>query len=497
MKNNLILRMAGLLVSLFFMIPLMGQWSSPETLFPGIATPGQFPGEAGSSPYLAASLTPDGNIHLVWSNEGEYGTTLMYAVRQNGKWGLPEEIPGTGPISIWPNLLADASGTLLATWVTAQSEESFQICFSKKVPGQDWTSPVVVSAPDYPWNSYPRLISGDDGKIHLFYTAAYPAGMLVYTFVKHYTIDPENPGTPQMMTSPPANPQPSAFNPVVGKDPSGHIQCIWYDYINNSRCLFTSGLEGSQWSPLMTLASNGSQSFLMDESPAVLVHSSPQEMVALWLSLQPESAQYRTWSEGSGWSDLQSYAMPQFRFPFGIHDSQYKCHFTGNDDDERGGDLYYHTYAEGEWGSERIEMGTPNSMPGFSALLLSGDTLFCYYIRYTSGPCELVQSWKVLNYLTPVEDPDCGPEMYVQISPNPAGPESRIFIQGHGGQPIHMAIVDCRGKTAAAKQFAAKDVGNAEIPLSEIVSWEKTPAGIYLLRIQSGSKTYTRKIVIR
>lgn len=472
----------------------LAQWSEPKILFPGYAYPDQFAEESLYSPVISSIKGPDGAINLIWSNREGNQVNLVHSKKCNGVWTPVVKIADCSLISMEPTAVFDSSGTLHCAWISVDEDDTFTVYYSRLFLGHEWETPVKVSDLAYLLNAHPRLLIDDQGNIRLFYNAAVKVGNMVFFYIKHYIIDQNNQIISTIQQPAPGSSSQFAFNPYFISDNNGRIHCFWYDHNGNSYNLLTSIFDGFEWNSATILASSGSGSYLYDEMPIVTGENKTEDIIALWLSLDPESAQYRKYVNNSGWGDLANVGNGTFRNANGLLDGQNYFHIVGNEDSYRGGHLYHHVLVDDHWQHILVEAGTNLSMPGFSSLVLKNDTLFCYYVRFSINGNELVERYSVLDHLTPVNDKLPLSDFVPTIFPNPVSENSILRFHSFGSGPVYVKLYNISGMELKREIVQGSAETVTIIKINKL--FDNLVPGIYLLRICNQNLDKTLKVFV-
>lgn len=473
---------------------LFAQWSAPVTLFPGSAYPEQFLEENPISPVMCSLAGDDGLIYLIWSNKEGNNVNLVYSKKTNGTWSPIGKIADFDPVSLQPTAVFDSNGTLHCAWISVDQDDNFSVYYSRLFEGQDWETPVKLSDPAYMLNAHPRLVKDNAGNVRLFYNAATQVGNIVNFYIKHYIVDQSSPNVSTIQQPSPAPGSIYAFNPHVYCDHQGKIHCFWYNHNGGEYHLLTSNFDGFEWSPSVSLASTASGTYIFDENPIVVDESSDDEIIALWLSLDPETAQYRKYNDNIGWGDLVNTGDGTFRNANGFYDSQNYLHIVGNEDGYRGGHLYHHVLSGEIWQNAMIEAGTEISMPGYPSIVLKNDTIFCYYLRFTLNGNELVESYTVLNHLTPVGNKQPFNDFSPIVSPNPVTTNSKLQFQAFGKEQVVVSLYNIYGAELKSITVQGSTEATSVIGISQL--FDKLSKGVYMLRIFNGNIDKTLKLIV-
>jgi hypothetical protein len=471
------------------------QWSAPEVLLPWQAVPAQF-GDEDVSPFIASANDASGTIHLVWSNENQGQTALVYAKRQNGTWSEMITISDQNPYSVMPSLVIDANQTLHCAWVDMDFNFNFIISYARKFSGQDWETPVVVSDPEFLLNTYPQLIIDDNGAVRLFYTAADFSGENAFYFLKHSIIDQSDTETPIQQPVPQTSPDNLANHTVVVSDGQGMIQCTWYDSEGGVRNVSTAGFDGSEWGPVTKLAIDGQGATLQDDMPIVMAANSNNEIYSSWAASMVGHAQYSVMNN-SNWSPKQNINDQHFRNAVGLFDGNDVLQMAGTELTLDGGDLYHHTLQDGNWEHTLIEEGTATSKPGFPTLVISNDTLFCYYVRITqSSGYQLVESYLPLDFQTGVEPSDPLIRSMLSVYPNPVNASGRLNFMAPNAGPVAFSLYNLSGKMLVSNTLQINQSGNQTFAWSQVFGNEMPAKGLYVVEINSNGFKSSGKVIV-
>ncbi|MBK6962355.1 MAG: T9SS type A sorting domain-containing protein [Bacteroidales bacterium] len=495
MKRNLFTFSAIIAVVLFFSFQSFAQWSPPGVLFPWQAVPAQF-GDEDVSPFIATVSDASGTIHLVWSNENQGQTSLVYAFRENGTWNEITTISDENPYAVMPSLLIDQNGTLHCAWVTMDFNFNFIISYSRKFAGQEWETPVVVSGPEFLLNTYPQLVMDDAGNIRLFYTAADFSEDNTFYYLRHSIIDQSNTEVPVPQPVPLTSPENLASHSSVVADAVGMIHCTWYDSEGGVSNISTAVFDGTVWGPTLKLALSGQGATLQEDMPIVLATNSNSETFAIWVSSMIGTGQYSIKANDT-WLPKQNINDPHFRNAAGLYDANDVLHLAGSELSQQGGDLYHHSFQNETWEHTLIEAGTSTSTPGFPSLVISNDTLFCFYVRMTqSSGYQLVETYSPLDFETGVEPTDPFNRSLLSVYPNPVNTSSMLNFDSPNSGAVEFNLYNMAGKKMASNSIQIEHPGIQALNWSKLFGNAMPSKGLYLLEVKNGGFKSTVKIMI-
>lgn len=485
----------GLAIFVFFLTAFsstaFAQWSMPQTIYQGTASPE--PGPFWISPVIVTQKDPSGVIHLVWTNKvTDERNVLAHATFSNGQWSQMEVLPSDVNTSVMlPSLEITPDGRLHVSYTAFLPDGTWGVMYTSKPTGGQWSAPSLVSSTENLFNAYAQLICDAQQMPHVIYVAFAMDGES--TMLKHVKFSADNPSQAEQL-SVPADAQ-GGFNPRVVKSQDGTINCFWYKNTDEGSSVMYASFGGSSWSATTTLATPATTS-VMDESPIVAVSTPSDELYALWYSMQQGEAMYKHFTPGQGWGMLEQASDGAFVMASGISDSQNNLHIAGNLNDEENEiyDMKYHFLSGGQWIHELIEQATAVELPSFPALIISGDTLYCFYARlYPEGGGELAMSWKILDFLTPVSHLPVNKDIALKVSPNPLESSSVVSFTTKGRGEVKFILTDALGRTEYAT-MPVQDAGNNTVNLNSIFT-QPRQRGIYILKIVTSSGTDTVTLV--
>lgn len=495
MKRSLYIFSAIFAATLFLSFQSFAQWSAPEVLFPWQAVPSQF-GDEDVSPFIAPVSDASGTIHLVWSNENQGQTALVYATRENGTWSEITTISDENPYSVMPSLVIDENETLHCAWVTMDFNFNFIISYSRKFSGQDWETPVIVSDPQFLLNTYPKLVIDNTGNIRIFYTASDLSGENTFYYLKHSIIDQSNTEEPIQQPVPLSSQENFASHSSVVTDAMGMIHCTWYDKEGGVSNISTAVFDGTDWGPTTKLANSGQGATLQEDMPIVLATNSNDETLAFWVSSMIGTGQY-TIKTDNIWLPKQNINDPHFRNAAGIYDANNVLHMAGTELSVVGGDLYHHTFQNGNWEHTLIEAGTTTSTPAFPSLVISNDTLFCYYVRITqSAGYQLAETYYPLDFQTGVDTSDPLFKSTLSVFPNPLNATSKLKLNLSGTGPVVFNLYNLAGIKVASAVIQIEQTGIQTLAWNQIFGNAMPANGLYVIEAKSNGLQCSGKVII-
>ncbi len=495
MKRTLYTLSATLAAILLLSMQSFAQWSAPVVLFPGQAVPSQFSDED-VSPFIASVSDASGTIHLVWSNENQGQTSLVYASRDNGIWNEITTISDENPYAVMPSLVVDQNGTLHCAWVTMDFNFNFLISYSRKLAGQEWETPVIVSEPELLLNTYPQLIADQEGNIRLIYNTADFSGENAFYFLKHVIIDQANPAEPIEQLVPQVSADNQAFNPKVTMDSEGLLHCAWYDSEGGIRNISTAVFDGTEWGPTTKLVTNGQGTTLQESMPIVLAEAGSGETHAFWAASMIGNGQYSS-LDNSTWTPKQNINDPHFRNTCGITDSEDFLHMAGTELTLDGGELFYHVYKNGIWEHSLIEAGTPTSKPDFPVMVISRDTLFCFYVRITEDSgYQLIESYYPLDNVTGSGPSDPLSRISLSVYPNPVTASSVLSLHYDFRGASEVNLYNMAGRKLASAGISTGETGNQTMSWSRLFGDVVLTKGLYLVEVRSNGLQASTKVAV-
>ncbi|CAL9503786.1 FG-GAP repeat domain-containing protein [Streptomyces sp. enrichment culture] len=93
-----------------------GRWSAPQLL-----SNGEVSGNADSSPVYDVEMAPDGSIHALWHQRGDYGRSLRQATRVGDTWTAPRWVKGASHEYLTGQISARSASEATAVWSWHQS----------------------------------------------------------------------------------------------------------------------------------------------------------------------------------------------------------------------------------------------------------------------------------------------------------------------------------------------------------------------------------------
>jgi|GEM_PF-3585322 len=442
------------------------QWSESNILFPGEASPE--PGPFWVAPVIVAEKDASGTIHLVWANKvSDEANVLAHAAYSNGSWSQMEILPSIPNSSaMLPSLTISPDGRLHVSYTCMLPDGSWGIAYTSKSTGaDDWSLPVIVSQAGFALNAYAQIFCDNQQMPHVLYIAFGDDGES--SFLKHVKFSSSNPSQTEQMAVP-AN-STGAFNPKLVKSANGNVQCFWYVLVNEEEKIMYSSYDGSLWSATEIIATS-SNGLMMDEASIVPVATGMNELYAFWYSMDPEAGMYRKYTPGSGWTAQQQVDDAAFVMASGISDNPGNIHIAGNLNDNLNEiyDMKYHRLQGNQWIHEVIEPATSEILPTFPVMVISGDTLYCFYLRYfESGSSQLIERWKVLDYLTPVKDIQVNKAIALKVYPNPVQHSSMVTLNTPVSGVVTFTLTGILGRTETISMMI-QDPGTISIELSDL-----------------------------
>jgi uncharacterized repeat protein (TIGR01451 family) len=154
---------------------LNGPWSAPLDISHN----------AGASETPALIISADGTLHIVWKdNLGQSGPSdILYARKSpGGAWTEAVNVADTAGDSAGPAIAEDGAGGLHVVWYDG-TPGNWEILYSTKQPGGDWTDAVNVS--QTPGRSgHPTLIYDGRGWLHLAWNDETPGNFDIFYSAK-------------------------------------------------------------------------------------------------------------------------------------------------------------------------------------------------------------------------------------------------------------------------------------------------------------------------
>lgn len=453
-------------------------WSPAEVLFPTIAQP--TPPEIGGdliSPCFDAKSDGSNRLHLVWSDKGLGETEILYSIKGNEGFSIPENIsqmPQTA--SAWPSLANSVDQTYCAWTEMSEDYETGGIYFGYKTLSGNWSTAILASKPDTePLSIFPNVCVTSMGQVVMVYNIVeFDEINIEYLFELRFKIF--NPGnlTFNELPSPEVNSSVSAFRPVLVADNIGGFHCLWYDggtnNIPSGRFVAHSYFNGQNWTPT-TLISDASLQ-VWDDLPLQCLINNAGDLTVLWTSFDPTENQMAIKYFGQGFQPSQI-------LPFNTTD--WDAAITQNGDlffvgDSQEGSLDYAIHSANSWtmGSPLVyEQGEIGSYP---ELVINHDTLYLFWEE--EGQLFLrTRSTKLSGIIDNV-----GHEF--KLYPNPSTTYFKISSTHAliGGQA---RIFDATGRLLVQQNISEKDQINVGL----------LPPGVYCLSVAADGVQHTQTFV--
>ena len=187
---------------------------------------------------------------------------------------------------------------------------------------------------------------------------------------------------------------------------------------------------------------------------------------------------------------------------------------TVNNDTD--GDYTTHTFVWIDWNQncsfddagEEYDLGEVNNKDNASTSLSPltitiptdakiGSTVMRVSTEYDSNPtsCGTGYDGEVVDYTILVEDNVISVDDFAfqgfNLYPNPSNGEFTLNLQVVNRDKVAVQLFDIRGRLINEKNFF-----NTQVNFSERISFDKTAAGLYLVKITNGDKQTTRKLLI-
>lgn len=87
------------------------------------------------------------------------------------------------------------------------------------------------------------------------------------------------------------------------------------------------------------------------------------------------------------------------------------------------------------------------------------------------------------------------PGLALSIYPNPVSAETKIFFSTQTAQPVTISVTDVLGRNVATKTITSISTDETTVLLTDITGAE-LGAGVYTVKVQTGSKAVTQKITV-
>ena len=246
-------------------------------------TTSNHPESGGDNSYLPnLTIDPSGTAQVAWYDYRFDGSNaeILFKSRSGGAWNVtPGDVPDQNVSanvgdSNYPALEASPDGTLHLLW-RDNTDGTFRIYYRRKLPGQSWAPPVILSPPGVAADGA-ALAVASDGTVIATWADARTGSKAIYVA--------ERTAGGTWGASRRASPAAGAEEPDIAVDPSNRRYLVWQDArisAFNREIFFQSIPAGANWDSTGSLDTQLSAGSGKSSRPTLLVDDAYQVHV-LW-----------------------------------------------------------------------------------------------------------------------------------------------------------------------------------------------------------------------
>jgi hypothetical protein len=118
------------------------------------------------SKHPAIAVGPAGDIHVVWEGWMSGSWEVVYSGKEpGGDWTPPVDVSNTSGASNRPAIAVGEDGTLHVVWHD-EASGAWDILYASRAPGGSWSATTNISNNDG-WSFQPQIVVGEGGSLHV------------------------------------------------------------------------------------------------------------------------------------------------------------------------------------------------------------------------------------------------------------------------------------------------------------------------------------------
>lgn len=303
--------------------------------------------DTGDSLKPTLAIDKDDNLHLAYYDGTPGNNEIMYRIKpRNGGWSAETNISKNNGESFSPTLLATPDGTLYLAWHDDEFSRSYQILFSSKARGGDWTYPVNVSATEQDSFS-PSMVRDGDGTLHIVWADITPGNWEI--FYSNSVDGGVNWSAPINVS----NNEGHSTNPTLAVDAEGTLYLAWEDNTTGDYDIrYAYRPKDGSWSESENVSLDPGR----DTNPKLLSHAQGDLYLA-WNNETPVNSgkweiYFAAKPKGGSWSKPENVSrnMGVSGFPNLALDPKGTLHLAWHDSSPGNYEIYHATRAQdGTW----------------------------------------------------------------------------------------------------------------------------------------------------
>lgn len=346
---------------------------------------------------LGASITvdKDDNVHLSYYDSTSGKNEIYYMTKsRGGSWSAPVNVSKNNGESFSPNLVVGPDGTLNLAWHDDEYSRNYQVLFSSKSPGADWTKAVNVSAMEQDCFS-PSMVRDSDGNLHVVWSSITTGNWEIFY---SFTVDG---GVNWSVPINVSNNEGASMNPTLTIDSEGTLQLAWEDDTSGDYDIrYSSKTKEGSWTESENVSLDPGK-----DANARLVVDSQGNLYMAWNNETPVGSgkweiYFATRPKGGSWTKPEniSHNMGVSGHPTLAFDPNGTLHLTWHDNSYGNYDIYHTTRAaDGTWAKPVNVSRTKGDSADVSMAIDSKGTVYLAWsdntpanwdIYYTSLPAK-------------------------------------------------------------------------------------------------------------
>lgn len=341
----------------------------------------------GDSLKPSLAIDKDDTVHLAYYDGTPGNNELFYRMKpRNGAWSAVVNVSKNNGESFAPKLLVSPQGNLYLAWHDDEFSRSYQVLFSSKAPGADWTYPVNVSATEQD-SFLPSMVRDSEGTLHIVWTDITPGNWEI--FYSSSVDGGVNWSAPINIS----NNEGRSSNPSLSIDAEDTLYVAWEDDITGDLDIRLSYKpKGGSWSEPENVSLDPGNS----QNPNLLSDAQGNLYLA-WNDETPAKSgkweiYFATKPKGGSWSKPENISrnMGVSGLPIVALDSKDVLHLAWHDSSSGNYEIYHTTRAgDGTWAKPATISRTVGYSNDVAMVIDSKDTVHLAWTDNTPGNWDI------------------------------------------------------------------------------------------------------------
>ncbi len=426
------------------------------------------------------------NVHVVWYDY-RHGSPEIYYKKYDGEaWGADQRLTWDGESAEYPSVAVDPDENVHVVW-TEWTDNNYEIYY-KMYDGMAWGDKVrLTTAPRD--SRMPAIAADNAGDLHVVWYDERSSDWDVF-YMKY-----DGAWSPDTMISASGDGAYSAL-PAIAVDEAFNVHVAWYDSRHGDDEIYYRKFNGSVWEPEVRISNFYGASW----SPTIAAVGG--KVYIAWHDYRYMDYEifFRAF-DGATWGPEERVTHSggvSGNANLAVDDSGY-VHIAWHDDRDGNLEIYYNRHNGTAWtGDLRLTTASGASQRPFIAFA-SARRLHVIWQDKRDGNFEIYHKTMDPGDLASVRRDDTGPRLRhdVRIVPNPVASDGLIVFTLQAEADVSIVIYDIAGRLVWENRIGQAAEGSHRIAWGGLDrSGRPVSNGVYFVKVASGGKTSTAKLVV-